>query len=199
MLADGPARCKLRCQIWTHQRWNDVQSKAHLQDEIGGLGADPIMLLAVCPARCELLRQIQDSRCICWRFYSLGNLQNVLNLWTAQSLCISWAVLVGGEGCRMVMQCVWRSVEQLMQLCWKQAYTHCWVKMPLAGLSLALCCQAGEVLWAAFSGWGKICLLCAPIASILCLTIFAPSLAVTPSSLNQCFVASLNAAAQVTH
>lgn len=42
-------------------------------------------------------------------------------------------------------------------------------------------------------------LLCAPIVSILCLTIFAPSLAVTLSSLNQCFVASLNSAAQVTH
>lgn len=138
MLGNGPARCKLRCQIWTHQRWNDVQRKAHLQDEIGGLGADPIMLLAVRPARCELLRQIQDSRCICWHFHSLGNLQNVLNFCIAQRACISWAVLVVAEGSRMFMQCVWRSDEQLMQLCWKQAYMHCWFKMPLAGLAFAL-------------------------------------------------------------
>ena len=102
-----------------------MQRKTHLQDEIGGLGADPIMLLAVCPARCELLCQIQDSRCICWRLYSLGNLQNVLDFCTAQRACISWAVLVGGEGSRMFMQCVWGSVAQLMQLCWEQAYMDC--------------------------------------------------------------------------
>lgn len=96
------------------------------------------MLLAICPARRELLRQIQDSRCICWRFYSLGNLQNVLDLCTAQSLCISWAVLVGGEGSRMFMQCVRQSVAKLIQLCWKQAYMPCWIKMALADLAIAL-------------------------------------------------------------